>query len=130
VRAAVERLEGVQAVDVSYERGQADITLRARNALSLQTLRDALARAGFRARNAEVTLIGDVILRDRGAMIVRASGLETEFSVAPGGASEVSRTLRRAAIARQALEISGVVTGETPAVLAVQRARAAPKEKR
>jgi copper chaperone CopZ len=64
VRVAVQKLDGVESVDVSLQRAVADIRLRRGNAVTLDRLRDIVKNNGFTPRDATVSAVGRLV--DRG----------------------------------------------------------------
>ena len=61
MRVAVRKLEGVESVEVSLQRGQASIRLRPGNRVTLPLLRQLVKDNGFNAREAAVTVRGQVV---------------------------------------------------------------------
>jgi copper chaperone CopZ len=112
VRVAVQKVEGVESVELSLERAQADIRLRAGNRVTLDRFRQIVKGNGFEPKEAAVTAIGTV--RDSGGKLVfevtgAGSVLIVSLDKTPAG---VVGTLKRAVEAKTptALEVSGTVT--------------------
>ena len=63
MRVAVQKLQGVESVNVSLERASTDIQLRAGNSITLEQLRSIIKNNGFTPREATVTGVGRLIER-------------------------------------------------------------------
>jgi len=63
VRVAVQKLSGVESVNVSLERASTDIQLRPGNSITLEQLRSIIKNNGFTAKEATVTVVGKLIER-------------------------------------------------------------------
>jgi hypothetical protein len=63
VRVAVQKLSGVESVNVSLERASTDIQLRRGNAITLEQLRSIIKNNGFTPKEATVTVVGKLIER-------------------------------------------------------------------
>jgi hypothetical protein len=68
VRVAVQKLAGVESVNVSLERASAEIQLRPGNSITLEQLRRIIENNGFAAKEATVTVTGKLIERNRRSM--------------------------------------------------------------
>jgi copper chaperone CopZ len=64
VSVAVQKLDGVESVEVSLERAVADIRLNPGNAVTIDRLREIVKTNGFAPREAVVTAVGRLL--DRG----------------------------------------------------------------
>jgi copper chaperone CopZ len=64
VSVAVQKLDGVESVEVSLERAVADIRLKPGNTVSIDKLREIVTTNGFAPRESVVTAVGRLI--DRG----------------------------------------------------------------
>ena len=60
VRVAVQKIDGVESVELSLERAQADIRLRKDNVVSLDRFRQIVKANGFEPKQATVTAVGTV----------------------------------------------------------------------
>lgn len=60
VRVAVQKVDGVESVELSLERAEADIRLRQDNRVSLEQFRKIVKANGFEPRQATVTVVGTV----------------------------------------------------------------------
>ena len=61
MRVAVQKLPGVESVNVSLERASTDIQLRPGNSITLGQLRNIIKNNGFTSKEATVTAVGNVI---------------------------------------------------------------------
>jgi copper chaperone CopZ len=61
VRVAIQKLPGVESVQVSLERASTDIQLRAGNSITLQQLRAIIRNNGFPTKSAVVTVDGQLV---------------------------------------------------------------------
>ena len=112
VRVAVQKVEGVESVELSLEHAQADIRLRAGNAVALDRFRQIVKGNGFEPKDATVTAVGTV--RDSGGKLsFDISGVGTSLSVSPDKTSAATLKLLKSALDAKAaavFEVSGVVT--------------------
>jgi copper chaperone CopZ len=111
VRVAVQKLEGVESVEVSLERASATVQLRAGNAVSLAQLREIIKNNGFTAKEAVVTVVGTLIERG-GAPALETTGTKTVMllvrdSKQPGAFEELQQAIRSAS--GPVVEVSGLV---------------------
>jgi hypothetical protein len=95
---AVKRIEGVESVDVSLNRGLAVIRLKPGNHVDLERVREAIRDNGFTPRDASVRVAGRVIERD-GKPALAVPGQEVPFLLtdhpeARGKADELLRAAR------------------------------------
>jgi hypothetical protein len=63
VRVAVQKLSGVESVNVSLERARTDIQLRPGNTITLDQLRGIIKNNGFTTKEASVIVVGRLIER-------------------------------------------------------------------
>ena len=63
MRVAVQKLPGVESVNVSLERASTEIQLRPGNSITLEQLRSIIKNNGFTAKEATVTVVGKLIER-------------------------------------------------------------------
>jgi copper chaperone CopZ len=75
VRVAVKHVNGVQSVNVSLEKGLADVTLAPGNHAKLADLRDAIGKNGFTAKQSQVEVIG-VVLSSGGRSQLKVTGTD------------------------------------------------------
>jgi copper chaperone CopZ len=126
VRVAIQRLPGVEAVDVSLERAVVDIRLRAGNAITLAQVRDIIKRNGFTSKDAAVTAIGTLVERG-GKAALEVSGTKVlmwivEDATSPDAFRQV-QNLR--ATTGRSVELTGTVisTADQQEQIAVQSFR-------
>ena len=111
MRVAVQKLEGVESVDVSLQQKTAVIGLRAANRITLSDLRDVIKDAGFNAREASVTVVGTLVERG-GKPALEIGGLKTVLLLAssPGKPDAYNDTAKRVhALETGQVEITGVI---------------------
>ena len=108
---AIRKLEGVESVEVSLEREHASIRLRAGNRVTLTQVRDLVKHNGFSARDAAVTVMGD--LSENGDSVTLAvSGSGGVLTVAPDPANAAAYQLvrdRLAGGARVSVTLDGLI---------------------
>jgi hypothetical protein len=124
VRVNVERLKGVESVEVSLERATADIRLRAGNTVALSQIREVVKNNGFTAKEAVITVVGNLIERG-GKPALNVTGTNTVMLLRadpkqPGAYAGLAA--RDPAGASTTLEVSGTVEThpEQPDVLLVR----------
>jgi hypothetical protein len=76
VRVAVQKLPGVESVNVSLERASTEIQLRPGNSITLDQLRSIIKNNGFTAKEATVTVVGKLIERG-GQLALEVTGTNT-----------------------------------------------------
>jgi copper chaperone CopZ len=72
VRVAVQKMPGVESVEVSLERAIVDVRLRAGNRVTLAELRQTIRNNGFNSREAMVTVDGSLVQRHGGPALAVA----------------------------------------------------------
>jgi hypothetical protein len=80
VRVAVQKLPGVESVNVSLERASTDIQLRPGNTITLGQLRAIIKNNGFTTKEAVVTAIGSLVERG-GQPALEVTGTNTVMLV-------------------------------------------------
>lgn len=73
VRVAIEKVAGIQEVDVNLGTRVAEVALTPGNTLSFAALRGAIVAAGYDVRSAEITAVG-TIERSKGETYFHVSG--------------------------------------------------------
>ena len=58
---SIKKIQGVQSVDVSLNRGLATITLRSGNKVRVEQLRQAITNNGFTPVEAKITAVGTLV---------------------------------------------------------------------
>jgi len=92
VRVALKAVKGVETVDVSLNKGLATITLSGGNAATMKQLRDAITKNGFTTKSSNISVSGQ-LLEENGMPVLRTSGSNEEFTLAPIGTETLDRTL-------------------------------------
>jgi hypothetical protein len=82
VRVAVQKIPGVESVNVSLERAIAEIRLRPGNSVTLSHLRSIVKNNGFTARDASVVVVGALIERG-GKPALEVTGTQTVLLIDP-----------------------------------------------
>jgi copper chaperone CopZ len=130
VRVAVRKLEGVESVDVSLERGAATIALRPGNRITLPQLRQIIKNNGFTAKDATVTVIGTVVERG-GKPALSVTGTDVVWLLAGSNAAYADAMQRVRAPQTAPVEAAGTVAAPAnesqPEVLVVQALKAVGK---
>ena len=133
MRVAVRKLDGVESVDVSLERGAASIALRPGNRITLPQLRQIIKNNGFTAKDATVTAIGTVIERG-GKPALSVTGTDVVWLLAPRAANDAAYAdaMQRVKAQQPApVEAAGTVAAPAnenqPEVLLLQALKPAPK---
>jgi copper chaperone CopZ len=107
----LKRLDGVERAEVSLNRGTATITCRLDNTLTLGEISRAIRQNGFRPRQARVTAIGQLSLRDS-VLIFELKRTRSVLSVEkdPANPEAYEATFRSVAAAKRSLtgELTGV----------------------
>jgi copper chaperone CopZ len=82
VRIQIQKVDGVESVELSLQRASADIRLRQNNRVTLDQFRKIVKGNGFQPRQASVAAVGTV--REIGGKLAfEVSGLTTPLVVAP-----------------------------------------------
>ncbi len=111
VRVAVQKVDGVESVELSLERAQADIRLRKGNVVSLDRFRQIVKANGFEPKQATVTAFGTV--RDVGGKLTfEVTGVTSPLVIAASTSAPTAyKQLKSAADAKSTFvfEIVGTV---------------------
>jgi copper chaperone CopZ len=130
VRVAVRKLEGVESVDVSLERGAATIALRPGNRITRPQLRQIIKNNGFTAKDATVTVIGTVVERG-GKPALSVTGTDVVWLLAGSNAAYADAMQRVRSPQTAPVEAAGTVAAPAnesqPEVLVVQALKAVGK---
>ena len=78
---AVGKVEGVESVEVSLQRGVADVRLRAGNTVTLARLRQIVKSNGFVPQDASVVVSGQIVARGT-APALAVSGTDVVLPIA------------------------------------------------
>jgi copper chaperone CopZ len=112
VRVAVQKVDGVDSVELSLERAQADIRLKAGNRVPLDRFRQIVKANGFEPKEASVSAIGNV-RESGGKLSFEVSGLSTPLVVAADKTpAAILKTLKNGLDAKTptTFEVTGSVT--------------------
>jgi len=94
VSAAVKKMDGVESVDVSLEKGSVDIKLKADNTVTLPQLRRTIRSNGNEAKDATIAGRGKIVDRDGKPVLDLLNGTTMEIEpgpkAAPGGVVDVT----------------------------------------
>jgi copper chaperone CopZ len=125
VRVALQKLPGVEAVDVSLEKAIVQMRLRAGNAITLAQVREIIRSNGFSSREAVVTVVGRLVRRG-GTPALEVSGTPVVMRIVADAAAPDAFRQVQAADASPAVELTGTATlaadqQEQIAVRSVQR---------
>ncbi len=111
IRVAVQKVDGVESVELSLERAQADIRLRPGNKVSLDQFRAIVKGNGFEPKQAIVTAVGTVRAVS-GAMVFDVSGVARALTIAAERSDAAALKQLKAALDAKSsapLEIAGSV---------------------
>jgi hypothetical protein len=82
VRVSLKSVAGVDAVDVSLEKGLAVIKLKPGNTATLKQLQEAITRNGFTMKQSNATIAGQVFIADGKAQL-KVSGSNDVLNLLP-----------------------------------------------
>jgi copper chaperone CopZ len=112
VSAAVKKLDGVESVEVSLEKGFVDIRLKSENTVTLPELRRIIRSNGNETKDAQVAGRGRIVDQDRKPVLDLLNGatmeLETRPDRAPAGVLEIMGTSREQARNVERLMITSI----------------------
>ena len=110
--AAIKKLEGVESVEVSLEKGSVDIELKADNKVTLPQLRRAIRSNGNETKDAQIAGRGKIVDREGRPILDLLNGATMEVepgpNAAPSGAVEVSGVSIEQARDIERLKITGI----------------------
>ena len=103
----MKKIDGVQAVNVSLNKGVVTIDLAAGNHLTMPELRKVIASNGFSPK--EATVVVDGVLDNRsGSLVLRVDGTNEAFTIVPlANASSVFDEVKRASAQGAHVELGG-----------------------
>ena len=109
VRVAVQKVDGVESVQLSLERAEADIRLKPENRVSLDQFRRIVKGNGFEPREAKVSVAGSV--RSAGGKLTfDVPGTSAPLVIATDGSAQaVYEQLESSAAGGAPVEITGTV---------------------
>ena len=80
---AIKKLEGVEKVDVSLEKGSALVVLGADNKITLPQLRRIIRSSGYPTRDAQITARGRIAEQNGKSVLDLLNGSVLELAAAP-----------------------------------------------
>ena len=69
MRVSLKSISGVDSVDVSLEKGLADVKMKPGHTATLKQLNEAITKNGFTMKDSTATVAGTVIATDANAML-------------------------------------------------------------
>jgi copper chaperone CopZ len=87
VSVAINKLDGVESVDVSLEKATADIRLKPGNAITLPQLRRIIRQAGYPTKDARVDAHGALVERDGKPTLDLQNGTFLELAAKPSASA-------------------------------------------
>ena len=127
MRVAVRKIDGVDSVEVSLDRGVASITFRPGNRVGVEQVRGAIRSNGFTPKEADVRVQG-VLTEQNGVLVLTVPGEDRAFRLVDDPqAAGVTARLRGAALGK-AVVVDGTIAeskkekarGASPATVAVR----------
>ena len=82
MRVSFKAVPGVDTVNVSLEKGLANVTLKPGNTTTLKQLQDAIAKNGFTMKRAEASVVGKVT-NNAGKLQLQVSGSNDVLQLVP-----------------------------------------------
>jgi copper chaperone CopZ len=82
VRVSLKSVAGVDAVDVSLEKGLAVVKLKPGNPATFKQLQDAITKNGFTMKQASATVAGEIIV-ENGKAKLKVSGSNEVLNLSP-----------------------------------------------
>jgi copper chaperone CopZ len=82
VSVALKSINGVDSVDVSLNKGLADVALKPGNKVTMQQLQHGISKNGFTTKQSSVTVIGTLLL-ENGKLKLRVSGTNETYALTP-----------------------------------------------
>ena len=118
----MKKLPGVEEVHVSLEKASTDIELRPGNTVTLAQLRQVIKNGGFKAGEAQITAVGQ-LLDAKGRLTVDLAPAKASLLLEadPANASALSEAAKLAGAAA-AVEVTGIVVrGDSLALRTITR---------
>ena len=126
----VKRVPGVEAVETSWNRRMLTLKLRPGNHATLTQIRSIVLEQHFQVREAEIVVVGQVLLDPRGgaSLFVRGSALTYRIDLGGQAGEDWRRSLAAAAGTEVVLtgRVPGAAIAEDPLVLWPLEMHAAP----
>ena len=108
VRVAIQKVDGVESVELSLERAQADIRLGKDNLVSLDRFRQVVKANGFEPKEATVTAVGTV--REVGGKLAfDVSGVSPPLIVSPDASAPAAYKQLKSAVDAKSTAVFEVV---------------------
>lgn len=82
MRVSLKSVSGVDAVDVSLERGLATVRMKPGNTATFKQLQDAIAKNGFTMKPSKVSVVGKIVMMN-GQLQLHVSGSNDLVSLIP-----------------------------------------------
>jgi copper chaperone CopZ len=82
VRVSLKSVAGVDAVDVSLEKGLAMVKLKPENAATFKQLQEAITKNGFTMKQSSATVAGEIIVAN-GKVQLKISGSNEVLNLSP-----------------------------------------------
>ena len=120
VRVAIERLDGVESVEMSLNEGRATIRLADENGVALSAIRRTVEQGGFTPREAVVEVAARVLVQD-GRLRLRVPGADEIYDLPSPGESAFERDIGKAVLIEGRIPVPK--QGETPRIEDVKPAR-------
>lgn len=105
---AIRKLEGVDSVNVSLNKGFADVRLKPGNRIDTERIRQVVRDNGFTPKGADVKLAGEVVERS-GKLAVAMTGLDVVYMLV-----EHAQARDKLAAVRKAVGSAVLITGHIP----------------
>jgi copper chaperone CopZ len=113
---SLKSLPGVDTVNVSLEKGLASVTLKPGNSATLKQMGDAIAKNGFSMKQAEATVVGQVV-QEAGKLKLQVTGSNEKLELIP----DANVQPLSANLGGKSVEVTGTIPeaakGKTPDVI-------------
>lgn len=113
MRVALEKVEGIEKVNVTLKRGVAHITFRPGNSVTLTQLRKVIKDAGYTTRDATVTVTGAVTATGK-QLTLAVSGTPASFALAPEKGISLAGLEKAAREGDERVSVTGVIPAPAP----------------
>ena len=113
MRVSLKSVSGVDSVDVSLEKGLANVKMKPRNTATLKQLQEAITKNGFTMKPSSISVAGNIVMPN-GQPKLQVSGSDELVNLAPDG----SQTTNVNAMADKRVLVEGTLEeaakGKTP----------------
>ena len=89
MRVSLKSVAGVDAVDVSLDKGLAGVKMKPGNAATFRQLQDAITKNGFTMKPSSISVAGTIVITN-GQPQLRVSGSNDEVKLIPGSLQTVN----------------------------------------